>query len=114
MLQLGRQTFAVADEGTGAAAAATLTPANSYIEQDCQDVAGGCTITMGEGSAEEGDVVVIVDIVNGTDAGPVGVSTYADTATVSELAGAFAMDDFDTLTLAYTGGRWVEVSRSNN
>lgn len=39
---------------------------------------------------------------------------FADTGTVSELAGAFAAGPYDTLRLRYVVDRWMELSRSNN
>ena len=43
-----------------------------------------------------------------------GTVNFADTAGVTELAGAFTAGIYDSLRLRYTTSRWVEVGRSNN
>lgn len=106
VFNLGTDVLMVADDGTAAAAAATLTPTSSFVEVSCLD-ANGCDVTMGEGSALEGDVLLIVGI-------SVNVNNFADTAGVSELAGAFVLGNQDSLMLVYGETSWVEVSRSNN
>jgi hypothetical protein len=99
-------TETVADSGDASPAVATLTPTTSYVSLTCSDT-DGCTMTLGEGGAENGDLVTIVNV-------SANVANFADSAGVSELSAAFAMGQYDTLTLLYATDRWVEVSRSNN
>ncbi len=100
------QAFTVADSGNGSAATGTLTPTSSVVVVTCSD-ADGCTVTMGEGSAAAGQVVTVVN----TSA---NAASFADTAGVSEIAGAFVMGQYDTLKLVYAGTTWIETGRSNN
>ncbi len=96
----------IADSGDGNPATATLTPTSSYIELTCSD-ADTCDITMGETGMEEGMTVNIVNVsTNACD--------FSDSAGVSELAGSFAMGQYDVLSLLYSGDTWIEISRSNN
>ena len=87
----------------------TITPTAGYVEVTNSD-ADGCDITMGEGSIVVGTVVTICVVSNaGTTV------NFADTAGVSELAGAFAANVDDCLTLRYGNTTtWREVSRSAN
>ncbi|MBI3624231.1 hypothetical protein HY218_01215 [Candidatus Saccharibacteria bacterium] len=107
ILTLGKQAVVVADNGLGTAATATITPSSSYIEINCQD-ADGCDVTMGEGGETEGNLAILVSVGDGN------TINFADTSGVSELAGTFNAGLHDSLTLAYDGTTWVEVSRSNN
>jgi hypothetical protein len=100
----------IADNGGGTNAAATLNPTSNYVFVQCND-AQGCDITMGETNAQSGTLVTIY---SSTGAAGAGESNFADTAGVSELAGAFAAETNDVLRLFYTGLTWVEISRSNN
>jgi hypothetical protein len=105
-LNLGVQSFSVADSGDGSPAAGTLTPTSAYVEVTCNDV-DGCNVAMGEGSAAQGDSLFVVNI--GANA-----VNFADTPGVSEIAGAFAAGQYDTISMIYIGDRWVELSRSDN
>ena len=96
----------IATTGDGNPATHTLTPTTSYVELTCND-ADTCDVTMGETGMVEGTRVVIVNV-------SANVCDFADAAGVSELAGAFAMGQYDVLTLQYIGDTWVEVSRSDN
>lgn len=96
----------VADSGDGNPAAATLNPSSKYVEMTCSD-SDGCDITMGEAGVLEGTPVKIVNV-------SANACNFADTSGVSELAGAFAMGQYDTLVLEYIGDRWVEITRSDN
>lgn len=100
------QTYTVADSGNGSAATSTLTPTAKVVKLTCSD-ADGCTITMGEGSAAEGDEVRIINI-------SANAATFADTSGLSELTGAVVLGQRDTLTLVYLDSTWNEVSASNN
>lgn len=100
------QTVTVADSGNGSAATATLTPTAGVVKLTCSDT-DGCTITMGEGSATEGDIVRIVNI-------SANEATFADTAGLSELTGAVVLGQRDTLSLIYVDSTWNELSASNN
>lgn len=106
-VNLGVQDEDIADNSTGASNATdTLTPTASLVRVSCLD-ADGCDITMGEGSAVDGDLLVI------THDGAVD-SNYSDTDGVSNLTAAFAAGDDDVLVLVYDVDEWVEVSRADN
>ena len=97
------QTFNIADSGDGAAGAGNLEPVSAVVFLNCQD-ADGCDITMVETSATSGQMVTIVN----TSA---NVCNFTDTPGVSEIAGDFAMGQYDTLNLTYIGTTYVEISR---
>lgn len=109
-VNLGSQTFVVTDDGT---ANDTLTPTASYVKvtQDAGADAGTPDVVIGEGSATDGDVVIIVR----TDANA-GDVTISDTAGVTEIGAAetFGAGEFDTLILLYAGDRWVQIGGSQN
>lgn len=96
----------IASNGGGTAATLTLEPTQNIVTLTCNDT-DGCDITMGESLAYTGALITIINI--GTN-----VCNFADTAGVSELAGVFAMGQYDVLRLAYVASTWVEVGRSNN
>lgn len=105
-LSLGQQIAGVADNGIAfTSATSTLTPVASIVKIQCLDP-DGCDITMGEGSAKQGDLVIITN-----DCQP---ATFSDTANVSELAGGFMIHENDILMLMYSNSQWVEISRSDN
>jgi hypothetical protein len=103
------QSETCTDDGAGTNRALTITPAKSYIEITNADT-NGCDITISETGAAVGRVVDFVIISN---AG--GTVNFADTAGVTELAGAFnaAIDDYISLRYGTTT-TWRERSRSNN
>ena len=103
---LGVDVLAIDDNGAGTPAAGTLEINTSFTQVQCND-ADGCNVTMGETNAVDGDIILIVNALANT-------ANFADTAGVSELSGAFAADQWDTIMLLYEFDRWVEVSRSNN
>jgi hypothetical protein len=106
LLKNGTHTETIADDAGGTHASATLTPTDNFILCDCDD-AHGCTITMGEtGMASGMRVTIVGETATHCD--------FADTDGVSNLTGAFQMDDDDTLELMYSVDEWVEVSRSDN
>ncbi len=106
-VNLGIQDVDVADDTVGAQnATVTVTPTASLIRVTCAD-ADGCDATMGEGSATDGDLVVLVH--DGATA-----TNYADTDGVSNLTAALAAGDDDVLVLIYDADEWVEVSRADN
>lgn len=96
----------IADSGGAGAASATLAMSVSNYRIDCQD-ADGCNVTMGETGAVSGQEIVFTNMSANT-------LNFADTAGVSELAGAFAAGQYDTLRVIYVVDRWIELSRSNN
>jgi hypothetical protein len=101
------QAVTVADNGNGGtAAAATLTPTATYINVTCND-AQGCDITMSETSMVDGTALQITNVSSNT-------TNFADSSGVSELAGAFAAGQWDTIAMRYVTDRWVETGRSNN
>lgn len=100
-------TITCPDNGVGASAAAcTLAFNGSSVSYTCSD-ADGCDVTLSEISAEDGRHVQIVNV-------SANAANFADTAGVSELAGAAALGQYDSLTVLYTADRWVELHRSNN
>jgi hypothetical protein len=100
-----QQAVTISDSGGAGAAAYTLQPTHSYVRLTCSD-ADGCDVTMSETSAVAGREVRIVNV-------GANVCNFADSAGVSELAGAFVMGQYDALTLLYED-RWIELSRSDN
>ena len=103
------QAETCADTGDGNAGALTLTPTKAYVEITNLD-SDGCDTTMGEGSANPGDIVHICIVSNaGTTV------NFADTAGVSELAGVLAANIDDCITMMYGNTTvWREISRSVN
>ncbi len=102
-----RQQVSVPDNAVGASPAAfTLTPSSGFIELTCLDP-DGCTATVSETGAVMGATVRIVNI-------SAPAVSFADTGGVTELAGAFSMGQYDTLSLLYLSDRYVELARSNN
>ncbi len=104
----GTHSYTVADSGDGNPATDTLTPDGSVVLATCSD-ADSCDITMTETGVTSGQFLKIV-CMTATPA----TCDFADTAGVTELAGAFAMDQYDTLGMVYASDRWVEISRSVN
>lgn len=102
------QSVTCSDSGDANPGALTLLPSLGLIYLTNSD-ANGCTVTMSETSQTAGSAIQIIVVSN---AG--GTVDFADTSGVSELAGAYTMDLYDTLRLAYIADRWVETSRSNN
>lgn len=100
------QTATCADGG--GVSSVTVSPIKHIVNLTNND-ADGCNVTIGEINALTGMLTTIVVI---TNAG--GNVNFADTAGVSELAGAFAADVGDTLTLRYTNSAWYEADRSAN
>jgi hypothetical protein len=97
----------IADNANGGTAATlTLVPATSNVELTCSD-AQGCDITLSETGVLDGTIVHIVNVSANT-------CNFADTSGVTELAGAFAAGQYDSITLRYIVDRWVEAARSNN
>lgn len=97
-----------ADDGAGTAATLTITPLYRGAQIVNQDP-HGCVITMSEAGMANG--VYFTAVVTQTAGGNV---TFSDTAGVTEIAGAFNMGLWDSITLYYTSTTWVEVGRSNN
>ena len=88
--------------------ALTIAPTSNVVSITNSDV-DGCNITMSETGAVAGATVRLFVISN---AG--GVVNFADSAGVSELAGTFAADINDSLTLTYANSSWIENARSAN
>lgn len=100
------QTLTIADDAAGTNATATLTPTSGYVNCTCND-ANGCDITMGETSVNDGTIITVIT-------STATACNFADSAGVSELAGAFAAGTYDSIRMIYLSDRWVEMSRSNN
>jgi hypothetical protein len=109
-LYLGRQTYAVTDDGV---ANDTLTPTTSYVEleQDATANVGTPDVVLSETAAVEGEILVIVR--NDAAAGDV---TINEVDGANEQAGAATLNvsEFDSIMYIYTGTTWVELARSNN
>lgn len=103
---LGLGTLTIASSGDGSPATATHDPSTAFTYFTCQDT-DGCNVTMGETNPATGQLWIGCN--NGSN-----VVNFADTASVSELAGAFAAGQYDCIQLMYVLGRWMELSRSNN
>ena len=100
-------TLTISNDGVGGSSpSATLTPSTSFCKIDCQDP-DGCNVTISESGAADGAELTVVNV----SANTVNIS---DSGGVTELAGNFAMGQWDSLSLIYVGDRWVEVSRSSN
>jgi hypothetical protein len=99
-------TNTIASNGTGTAASGTITVNNSsYTEIDCQDP-DGCTITVSETGAREGQTLTLVNVGSNT-------CTYAYSSGVLEIVeSSYSQFQYYTLTLQYIGDRWVEMARS--
>lgn len=106
-LRFNVSTQSIADNGGGTAATGTVTVLKSYVELSCLDV-HGCTVTIGETGAREGMLLTVLVVV------ATGTATFADTAGVTETAGAFAATIYDAISYIYIGDRWVEIKRSDN
>jgi hypothetical protein len=101
------ETLSVADNGTGSAATATLTPTKSYIKCNCSD-ANGCDVTMGETGMIDGWQFTVVNI-------SVNACNFADTSGLSELpAGGISLGQWDAISGIYVTDRFVVTSTSNN
>jgi hypothetical protein len=107
-VRLGFSGFTIDNNNVGGSlASGTLNPTTSFVIIDCLDP-DGCNVTMGEtGPPTIGQIVTIVNETTPT-------VNFADTSGVSELAGAFAAGQWDSISMIYLGSRWVEVNRSNN
>lgn len=100
------QTMTVADSGDGNPAADTLTPTSDVVQITCSD-ANGCDITMSETGATDGQPVEIICMTANT-------CNFADTAGVTEIAGAATLGQYDSILMRYTVDTWVQVGSSNN
>lgn len=100
------QAITVADNGAGTNATSTITPTAGQVEVTCSD-AQGCDITLDETGIVRGQRVTFVCL------SAVAIN-FADTAGVSETAGAYACGQYDTISFRYISDRWIETGRSNN
>ncbi len=106
---VGVQAVTCTDNTVGASAQAlTIQPTASVVNITNADP-DGCDITMSETSPLSYLPITLVVISN---AG--GTVNFADSAGVSELAGAFNADIADTLSLIYTNSAFHETGRSAN
>jgi len=96
----------IANDPNNSPAAHTLIPTATYVSLTCQNP-NTCDIVMSETGAEQGQICIITNLSS-------YACDFADTAGVSELAGAFAMEQYDILELIYLSDRWVERCRSDN
>lgn len=108
-LRLLVSSVTIADNAVGTAATATLTTTElSYVAVTCND-AQGCTVSLSETGARDGQVLVIVQV----SASP-GLLTFSDSAGVLELLNgtAYTTAQYEALTVQYVTDRWIEVSRT--
>lgn len=112
VLDFDQNDHTIASSGDANPAADTLTP--TYNTSDGQSLflitcndPDTCDVTLGETSIYSGQVLIIVNVDTNT-------VDLADSAGVSEIAGAFAMGQWDSIQLVYVTDRWVEMNRSNN
>lgn len=104
-----RVTVTTADNGSGTSPTMAIAVGEiGYAEGDCLD-ANGCTLSVSESGAKEGQDLVIVQV----SASP-GLLTISDAAGVVELLNgtAYVMAQYEGIWLRYIGDRWVELSRS--
>ena len=99
------QNIDIADSGDANPASLTSTIDHNLVIVSCLD-ADGCNLTLSETNQNDMHIIIVNDSAN--------IVNFSDTAGVTELAGAFAMGQYDSLTLVYAGDRFVELSRSNN
>jgi hypothetical protein len=104
-LQSAQTTITVADDAAGTKPTDTLTP-TGLVTYACND-ATGVTVTLSETGAQNGSHVYILNTGSGN-------CEFADTAGLTELAGAFVMGATDTLHLIYMNSAWHEIGRSDN
>lgn len=102
------QAVTCVDTEDPAAGALTIAPTAGVVAITNADE-HGCAITMSESGAVAGSKVSLVVV---SSAG--GTVDFADSAGVSEIAGAFTAAVQDSISLVYVGSAWVEVGRSNN
>lgn len=101
------QTQTIADNGNGGTAATgTITVTSGVVRLTCND-AQGCDMTLSESGILDGTKLEISN-------GSANVCNFSDTSGVTELAGSFAMGQYDSLSLTYHSDRWVEDARSDN
>lgn len=104
----GNNAITIPDDGAGTPAAYTWQPqfAASVTYFTCND-ANGCEITMSLGASFGGVYNRAFNVGTNT-------VTFKDTAGLSEMAGDFAMGQWDTIEFMVVSGRFVELNRSNN
>ncbi len=96
-----------AANGGGTAASQTLTTAETgFIIETCQDT-DGCTMTMSESGARNGQVISVIM------ASSSNTCTWNNIAGQQELAGgaAFAGAASASISFQYSTDRWVEITR---
>lgn len=96
----------VASDGAGTAAAFNIAATVGVVLVTCNDT-DGCAGTLLETSAVSGSFLTIVNM-------SANAVTLADSAGVSETAGALSLGQYDSVRYVYASDRWVELSLSNN
>jgi hypothetical protein len=100
-------TVTIADDGAGTSPTTSVVVTASGAQFIACNDADNCTASISESGATSGTTLQLVVTTTGT-------VTVSDSAGVSELEGAAALGQYDSLTLLYVSDRWVEVARSNN
>ncbi len=100
-------TVTIADDGAGTSPTTSIVVTASGAQFIACNDANNCTASISESGATSGTTLQLVVTTTGT-------VTVSDSAGVSELEGAAALGQYDSLTLLYVSDRWVEVARSNN
>lgn len=93
-----------AADGTGAAAACTLTPTSSLVLYTCSDT-DSCAITLSEGYVDSGQELKVVNVGS-------NLITFADSAGVQELVSSYSAGITESISFSYSGSAWIEVGRS--
>lgn len=110
LIYTNQSVTAVADDGAGTSPAFTVnvtpgTGGGRNLTVSCLD-ANGCTMTLTESSAVDGQVVCITNRTAGT-------VTLADSAAVQESSGT-VLGQWDVACFIYVTDRWVQSSAQNN
>jgi hypothetical protein len=100
-------TVTIADDGAGTSPTASIAVTTSGTQFIACNDANNCTASVSESGATSGTTLSLVVTTAAT-------VTVSDSSGVTELAGAAALGQYDSLTLLYVSDRWVEVARSNN
>ena len=102
------QTVTIATSGDANHATGTITPTTSYVNLVCNDDNPGCTVSLSETGAVDGQIVTIINTsANHCD--------FADQGGVLNIIGsAYVMAQGETLTLQYATNQWQEIARATS
>lgn len=100
-------TQTVPDDGAGTTPTFILLPTTSTTWLTCNDANGCSSSAFDESGWTDGTQFCVVNAGANT-------ITLNDSAGVAEMAGNFAMGQWDAACFVYKNDRWVETNRSNN